>query len=558
MRHGRRFLIGAAAMTLLAFLIGGCQNPVDLMGPTTAPNQSVVAGSPAIAAGDLIAGRSMKAGTVEVGNDTENLYVTYRLEGGWVMTESHLEVALSLDGIPQTKTGNPIPGQFRWKRSHDPPAVAYMYKIGLGEVGFEADDLLYLAAHAEVRFVDGTGTVIRQESAWAAGIQFPGKNWATCFTYQTVTAHPAIYDANSATGGSVPVDPARYLPGQTVMIMGNPGNLVKDGYVFAGWNTHADGTGSTYAEGQAFLMGGAEVTLYALWLQPSLDLTGYWDMYLSILGMPAEMGPELFGILQTGSELDCSKGMFGTIVGSAVTLESLYGPDHMVMTGTATEDEIIAPFTDMPPFGSGTLRFVRTPQEFGRMDLEGTCQGVPVSVHSDFGFATRTETMTHHSNRIELNMPPFNRALDLVCLEPSTDSPLEVVSDYPIEPGKIQVSLGWEPGNRATTGSVTFSRYDADGMAGEFTLEFPLGSLTGYFDVVLGDLGCSPRRGHVGGDSRVGDDVNLHHGEGCLGTHGRRHPVPGSRSSTERLGRCARKHDSRCPLHAGGRPALDR
>ncbi len=136
-----------------------------------------------------------------------------------------------------------------------------------------------------MRLVDGTGATIREESAWAAGIQFPGKNWATYFTCQPVTAHSVFYDANGATGGSVPVDPAHYLPEQTVTVLGNPGNLVREGYDFAGWNTQADGTGTTYTAGQTFPMGSVDVTLYALWTQPALDLTGYWD--ITIQGYPA-------------------------------------------------------------------------------------------------------------------------------------------------------------------------------------------------------------------------------------------------------------------------------
>lgn len=44
-------------------------------------------------------------------------------------------------------------------------------------------------------------------------------------------------------------------------------NHVKTGYSFAGWNTKADGSGTTYAQGQTFKMGPANVTLYALWTE---------------------------------------------------------------------------------------------------------------------------------------------------------------------------------------------------------------------------------------------------------------------------------------------------
>ena len=53
-------------------------------------------------------------------------------------------------------------------------------------------------------------------------------------------------------------------------VLGNTGDLtrLKDGgtsYRFTGWNTKADGSGSDQAEGSTFIMGAANVILYAQW-----------------------------------------------------------------------------------------------------------------------------------------------------------------------------------------------------------------------------------------------------------------------------------------------------
>ena len=70
------------------------------------------------------------------------------------------------------------------------------------------------------------------------------------------------YDANGATSGSVPTDSRNPLSsGATVTVPGNPGALAKTGYGFAGWNTAADGSGTTY---NTFTISG-DTTLYALW-----------------------------------------------------------------------------------------------------------------------------------------------------------------------------------------------------------------------------------------------------------------------------------------------------
>ena len=83
--------------------------------------------------------------------------------------------------------------------------------------------------------------------------------WTSLLTY-TVT-----YDGNGAGSGSAPVDSGNYLAGATVTVLGNTGSLVKTGYTFTGWNTAANGSGTSYIAGNTFTMGSSNVTLYAQW-----------------------------------------------------------------------------------------------------------------------------------------------------------------------------------------------------------------------------------------------------------------------------------------------------
>jgi len=50
----------------------------------------------------------------------------------------------------------------------------------------------------------------------------------------------------------------------TLTLASNSGNLAKTGYTFAGWNTAADGSGTSYAPGASYTSNAA-VTLYAKW-----------------------------------------------------------------------------------------------------------------------------------------------------------------------------------------------------------------------------------------------------------------------------------------------------
>ena len=83
------------------------------------------------------------------------------------------------------------------------------------------------------------------------------------------------YNGNGNTGGSVSVYLNNYQQGQTVTVLGNAGNLVKSGYTYNGWNTKTDGSGSTYTQGQTFVMGMTSATLYAKWTTN----TGIPDIY---------------------------------------------------------------------------------------------------------------------------------------------------------------------------------------------------------------------------------------------------------------------------------------
>lgn len=97
-------------------------------------------------------------------------------------------------------------------------------------------------------------------------------------TYETGGSTPTYtvtYDANGSTGGTVPAT-AKYDKGATVTVAGNTGGLVKTGFDFAGWNTSANGSGTTYQGGNTFTIN-ANTTLYALWTAQSNKYTITWS-----------------------------------------------------------------------------------------------------------------------------------------------------------------------------------------------------------------------------------------------------------------------------------------
>jgi uncharacterized repeat protein (TIGR02543 family) len=87
----------------------------------------------------------------------------------------------------------------------------------------------------------------------AGGLSFSGSN-----TVSTIT-----YDANGATGGSIPPSTTGF---GSVSLASNSNSLVKSGYTFEGWNTDQFGTGTSYAVGGSYTLS-SDVTIYAKWIE---------------------------------------------------------------------------------------------------------------------------------------------------------------------------------------------------------------------------------------------------------------------------------------------------
>jgi uncharacterized repeat protein (TIGR02543 family) len=103
----------------------------------------------------------------------------------------------------------------------------------------------------------------------------PGKNDGYPFLrwqgYELISTYTVTYDGNGSTDGSVPLDAGVYNPNKTVTVLGNTGNLAKDGYTFDGWNTESDGKGMTYQADSTFNIT-ANTTLYAIWKSSAANL----------------------------------------------------------------------------------------------------------------------------------------------------------------------------------------------------------------------------------------------------------------------------------------------
>lgn len=145
-------------------------------------------------------------------------------------------------------------------------------------------------------------------------------------SYPTLGPSPIVhitYDGNGATVGIVPFDPMGYQSGDSVIVQGDLGGFMeRTGYVFVGWNTEQDGSGTRYTEGDTFIMPSKDVKLFAQWKE--------WNL----TGSGTELDPY---IITTAGQLDMMRGK----------LSAHYRlGDHIELSG----------FDDWEPIGKSMLK----------------------------------------------------------------------------------------------------------------------------------------------------------------------------------------------------------
>jgi uncharacterized protein (TIGR02145 family)/uncharacterized repeat protein (TIGR02543 family) len=113
---------------------------------------------------------------------------------------------------------------------------------------------------------------------WCTKANGSGKTYAAGDTFSIGTTNDTLfakwkilptltltYDGNGKTDGNTPSDTNKYFSDDSVIVLGNSGNLGKTGFSFTGWNTKPDGSGTDYNAGSKFPMSSISAILYAKW-----------------------------------------------------------------------------------------------------------------------------------------------------------------------------------------------------------------------------------------------------------------------------------------------------
>ena len=129
-----------------------------------------------------------------------------------------------------------------------------------GRVGYTLDGW-YSGVDFDTKIGDGgeTGIAATANETWYA-------KW-------TPIAYSITYQDTNATGGTAPVDNGVYNILDTVIVKFNSGNLVREGYSFAGWANTQSGDDEVYGPGVILQFGAADIVLYPKWEPVTYTIT---------------------------------------------------------------------------------------------------------------------------------------------------------------------------------------------------------------------------------------------------------------------------------------------
>lgn len=122
------------------------------------------------------------------------------------------------------------------------------------------------------------------------------------WTSSSPSSFSLTYDPNNSSTGNVP---SNSVGSGSINTAPNSGGLTRSGYTFAGWNTAADGSGTTYQPGDALNLT-SNITLYAMWT-PALAQTGLQTSTALLVPMSVSLFALGFVLLIASKRLSSSR-----------------------------------------------------------------------------------------------------------------------------------------------------------------------------------------------------------------------------------------------------------
>ena len=203
----------------------------------------------------------------------------YDFDGAGILEVDKSSITVSPDGHTITVVCKPTAD---WKKALEGKTSVVMKLDGTGVLAatdFAVGEYLKTTGH-----IEGTIPV--------GGTLLPVKISANvCQTKMTAQTYTVTYDANGGSGTMTDKN-SPYADGAVATVLTN--GFTRSRYTFTGWNTKADGSGKSYAEGDPIEMLG-NVVLYAQWSQNSSRDDDDDKYFFAIQKMDAQDGHALNG-----------------------------------------------------------------------------------------------------------------------------------------------------------------------------------------------------------------------------------------------------------------------
>lgn len=237
-----------ASMALLGFVFNACNNDLEFVeeglssGVSFSTTRATADQMFGLFETDFLAGQKIKAGTISIWNDYDNVYVKFATKDGWQIRRTHLfigreDVLLDPANGYVNKNGSPKNGHFPYGEYFDPFVTEWVFSLPLTELyamfdlefDMETEVCPVIAAHAEVLKQKEDGTW-QEETAWGKGEKFVKKgNWSmfvegycTEFPPEDPPTPPTEYTLDGETAWAYDVNnPFEYGPNWATFIQYN-------------------------------------------------------------------------------------------------------------------------------------------------------------------------------------------------------------------------------------------------------------------------------------------------------------------------------------------------
>ena len=176
------------------------------------------------------------------------------------------------------------------------------------------------------------------------------------------------YDKNSASASGTTIDTNIYSAGANVTVKNS--NFINSGYTFVGWNTKANGSGTSYSPGSTISMMEGGMTLYAQWEKEAPTLYNYRIEYY-------------YNGQIDSAETIIGSGLYGELISVNPESSKLKGTDNYTLISqnhsiTLTEGENV----------------IRVEYELDNNGPEGTPDAIPDRIEYPIFYDKNSETAT--------------------------------------------------------------------------------------------------------------------------------------------------------------------